>query len=69
MGIQPLENKALSWGTIRKSASILAAITIRKSQGLLIFSWRHDLGLRALRHPRCPDLGQEVDIEFIEGFV
>ena len=33
---------------------------------LLIFSWRHDLGLRALRHPRCPDLGQEVDIEFID---
>src|SRR4029453_9082983 len=33
--------------------------------GLLIFSWRHDLSLRALRHPRCPDLGQEVDIEFI----
>src|SRR5512138_2400104 len=30
--LQPLENKALSWGIIRKSACILAAITIRKSQ-------------------------------------
>ena len=29
---QPLENKALSWGIIRKSACILAEITIRKSQ-------------------------------------
>src|SRR5512138_1213509 len=32
--LQPLENKALSWGIIRKSACILAAITIRKSQYL-----------------------------------
>ena len=32
---------------------------------LLIFAWRHDLGLRAVRDPRCPDLGQEVKIEFI----
>lgn len=33
----------------------------RSSQiGLLIFAWRHDLGLRAVRHPRRPDLGQEV---------
>jgi len=30
--LQPLENKALSWGIIRKSACILAEITIRKSQ-------------------------------------
>jgi hypothetical protein len=30
--LQLLENKALSWGIIRKSACILAAITIRKSQ-------------------------------------
>jgi hypothetical protein len=26
---------------------------------------RHHLFLGALRHPRCPDLWQEVDIEFI----
>ena len=32
MGVQLLENKALSWGTIRKAACILAEITIRKSQ-------------------------------------
>ena len=32
VGLQLLENKALSWGTIRKSACILAAITIRNSQ-------------------------------------
>ena len=31
-GLQLLENKALSWGIIRKSACILAEITIRKSQ-------------------------------------
>src|SRR2546426_8523224 len=30
--LQLLENKALSWGIIRKSACILAEITIRKSQ-------------------------------------
>src|SRR6516165_7333538 len=32
MDVQPLENTALSWGTIRKSACILAEITYRKSQ-------------------------------------
>ena len=32
MSLQPLEHKALSWGIIRKSACILAEITIRKSQ-------------------------------------
>jgi hypothetical protein len=32
MSLQPLENKALSWGIIGKSAPILAEITIRKSQ-------------------------------------
>src|SRR5215468_10877598 len=32
--LQPLENKALSWGTIRKDACILAETTIRKSHPL-----------------------------------
>ena len=32
MSLQSLENKALSWGIIGKSAPILAEITIRKSQ-------------------------------------
>jgi hypothetical protein len=32
MGLQPLENKVLSWGIIRKSPCILTEITIRKSQ-------------------------------------
>src|SRR6266436_4825001 len=32
VGLQPLENKALSWGIIGKSAPMLAEITIRKSQ-------------------------------------
>jgi hypothetical protein len=32
MRLQPLENKALSQGIIRRSACILAEITIRKSQ-------------------------------------
>jgi hypothetical protein len=32
VGLQMLENKALSWGSIGKSAPILAEITIRKSQ-------------------------------------
>src|SRR5215471_4699804 len=31
---QPIVHKALSWGTIRESACILAEITIRKSQTL-----------------------------------
>ena len=34
--LQLLENKALSWGIIRKSACILAAITIRKSHPLAL---------------------------------
>ena len=34
MGVQLLENKALSWDIIRKSACVLTEITIRKSQGL-----------------------------------
>jgi hypothetical protein len=32
VGLQRLENQALSWGIIGKSASILAAITMQKSQ-------------------------------------
>src|SRR5215475_12760266 len=32
MDVQPLENKALSWSTIRKAVCRLAEITIRKSQ-------------------------------------
>jgi len=32
VGLQLIENKALSWGIIRRSAYILAEITIRKSQ-------------------------------------
>ena len=32
VGLQTLENKALSWGVIGKSAPILAEIIIRKSQ-------------------------------------
>jgi hypothetical protein len=36
MGVQPLENKALSWGIIRKSACALTEITIRKSQALAL---------------------------------
>src|SRR5262245_18019602 len=34
MSLQPLENKALSWGVIGTSAPILAEITIRKSQAI-----------------------------------
>ena len=34
VGLQPLENKVLSRGIIRKSAPILAEITIRKSQAI-----------------------------------
>jgi hypothetical protein len=34
-GVQPLENTALSWGTIGKSACRLTDITIRKSQVIL----------------------------------
>src|SRR5207248_3408383 len=39
-GLQLLENKALSWGIIRKSACILAEITIRESQPLAIEGYR-----------------------------
>ena len=35
---QPIVHKALSWGAIRKSACILAEITIRKSQTILCCS-------------------------------
>src|SRR5262245_50391495 len=30
-----------------------------------VLSWRHELFLRAWWHPRCPNLWQEVDSEFI----
>ena len=33
---QPIVHKALSWGAIRKSACILAEITIRKSQAVSV---------------------------------
>ena len=36
MDLQPLENKVLSWGIIGKSAPILADITIRKSQKIIL---------------------------------
>ena len=38
MSLQPLENTALSWGIIGKSAPILAEITIRKSQRPTLFA-------------------------------
>jgi len=34
VGLQTLENTALSWGVIRKSACVLTEITIRKSHPL-----------------------------------
>src|SRR5215467_8765125 len=43
MDVQPLENTALSWGTIRKSACILAEITYRKSQSPLPRWYLHGL--------------------------
>ena len=36
VGLQTLENKALSWGVIGKSAPILAEIIIRKSQEIVL---------------------------------
>jgi hypothetical protein len=39
---QPIVHKALSWGTLRKSACILAAITIRKSQVIRILHAARD---------------------------
>ena len=35
---QPIVHKALSWGSIRKSACMLAEITIRKSQAITFSS-------------------------------
>jgi hypothetical protein len=46
VGLQMLENKALSWGSIGKSAPILAEITIRKSQ--VMATLQH--GLETLEH-------------------
>jgi hypothetical protein len=46
MSLQPLENKVLSQGIIRRSACMLAEITIRKSQVLFVF------GGNAAKHPR-----------------
>jgi hypothetical protein len=44
VGLQTLENKALSWGIIRRSAYILAEITVRKSQVIKaaeLKTWQH----------------------------
>src|SRR5215211_1403649 len=49
-GLQPLDNKALSWGRIGKSAPVLAEITIRKSQLLD----RHPSFAQCRRH-RVPE--------------
>src|SRR5712691_8651904 len=57
--LQLLENKALSWGIIRKSACILAEITIRKSQvhGDVLFQPRKgDVVKKACALP-CQDPG------------
>ena len=37
VGIQPLENKALSRGIIRKAAYILTEITVRKGQKITFY--------------------------------
>jgi hypothetical protein len=57
VGLQTLENKALSRGIIRRSACILAEITIRKSQALshlragdTLIVWRLDRLGRSLKH-------------------
>ena len=47
MDLQTLENTVLSWGSIGKSAPVLAAITIRKSQALIKTSNRRDTISRA----------------------
>jgi hypothetical protein len=39
--LQLIDNKALSWGIIGKSALVLAEITIRKSQGVSCGSPRY----------------------------
>jgi hypothetical protein len=41
VGLQPLENKALSWGIIGKAALILAEITVRKSQSPCLADYSH----------------------------
>jgi mRNA-degrading endonuclease YafQ of YafQ-DinJ toxin-antitoxin module len=53
MGLQALENKALSWGSIRKSVCILAEIPIRKSQE---------------KNPLDPSLNNHALREPYEGF-
>jgi len=53
-GLQLLENKVLSRGITRKSACILAEITIRKSQGITFLDntygpeWSHKINWEAL---------------------
>jgi hypothetical protein len=42
---QPIVHKALSWGAIRKSACILAEITIRKSQSSALARLKDGLSL------------------------
>src|SRR5215468_6676591 len=60
MSLQPLENKALSRGIIGKSAPILAEITYRKSQQLVIekgerlFKSRREDLLQRVTNPREP---------------
>jgi hypothetical protein len=49
MSLQPLENKALSWGIIGKSAPVLAEITIRKSQSTSALEPGFDLLQTALK--------------------
>ena len=57
MGVQPLENKTLSWGIIRKSACILAEITIRKSP--------HSPGFRGRRNASKGEDRSRLDFPLI----
>ena len=62
VGLQPIDKKELSWGTARKSSSILAESKYRKSQGHLIsyltrnrpmipaYAVRREWGLRHSSH-------------------
>jgi hypothetical protein len=52
MGVQPLENKALSRGIIRKAACILIEITIRKSQRLNFMLFSEKNHVKALKNQR-----------------
>jgi predicted nucleic acid-binding protein len=70
VGLQALENKVLSWGTIHKSACVLAESTVRKSQSftdslLLALAKQQDF-LLLTKDRRLQTIAKELQVGYFD---